>query len=220
MSRWANADLYRPLIEAAAIRNGVPTVLVAGLIARESGFDPRAYLAEVGGDGSVGLMQIRPSTAKGVGYTGPLGYANTLTGLYDPATNIEYGTKYLAQQYRKSGSDLAGAASAYNGGWRPEIGFGRPVTKQTTVCLRRDPISGDCIKTRIVPPGEYANQDHVNAVVQYTQQFDAEWRKPVDIPLPAPSTPSPTGGGVNTNTAVVAALVGSGLAFLLWRLLR
>jgi len=57
-----------------------------------------------------GLMQIKLETAQDMGFTG------IPAQLYIPATNIEYGTKYLRYQLDRYSSDLRKAISAYNAG--------------------------------------------------------------------------------------------------------
>lgn len=111
MSRWARETTYDTLIVAAASAVQLDPDLVRGLIGQESGFNPRA----VGDDGSsFGLMQVQTATAKGVGVVGDL---------LDPETNLRAGCRYLAEQIGRTGSVPAGL-SAYNGGYRPTLGFG------------------------------------------------------------------------------------------------
>ena len=64
---------------------GLPASLVERVIRRESGGNPRAVHA-----GNYGLMQIRLSTARAMGYTG------SAAGLLDPQTNMTYALRYLA----------------------------------------------------------------------------------------------------------------------------
>lgn len=204
MTRWANEDQWTALIEGAASRYGVPAPLVQSVIAVESGFRPGAYRAEPKiGDGSSGLMQILYGTAKSVGYFGPSGDSTQLTGLFDPATNIEYGTKYLAQQYRRAGN-AAGAASAYNGGWRPTLGFGAPATKALSVVLARDSTTGAPIRTRNVPVGEYANQPYVDAVLDTLRYFES--KRAATTGVTQFVTPTTEAGTVNPK--LLAAMIG------------
>src|SRR6266702_8866079 len=81
---------YEQLVAVHARANNVPEALVHRVIVRESKY--RADL--VGRGGTIGLMQIKLATARGLGYTG------TAEGLRDPATNLSYGIKYLAGAYR------------------------------------------------------------------------------------------------------------------------
>jgi soluble lytic murein transglycosylase-like protein len=93
---------YGAEITAAAQRNGLDPALLAGLIEQESGFNANAR----SGAGAVGLTQLMPGTAAGLGVTNPL----------DPAQAIEGGAKYLKQQLDRFGGDTARALAAYNAG--------------------------------------------------------------------------------------------------------
>ncbi len=90
------------LIAQHARANGVPAALVHRVVERESRYDARA----VGRGGAMGLMQIKPATARRVGYGG------APAGLLDAHTNLTYGVRYLAGAYRVAGGD-AGRAVAY-----------------------------------------------------------------------------------------------------------
>lgn len=214
MARWANEDRWTDVIADAAARHGVPVSLVQAIIAVESQFKPGAYREEPsrGTDNdSAGLMQILHDTARGVGYDGPFGDSRTLTGLFDPATNIEYGTAYLAQQYRRAGGDVTAAASAYNGGWRPSLGFGGKATRPLSIILARD-AAGNVLKRRQVPPGEYSNQPYVNAVLGNLAYFEAKQRAASNNPVTVLTTPLTAAGTVNPK--LLAALVGLLLGLL------
>lgn len=102
---------FDQLIWQTANRHAVDPYFVKAVVAAESNFEPKAYRAEPKiDDASYGLMQTLYRTAKDMGYTGPK------EGLFDPATSVEYGTKYLAYQLRRYGGKLAYAAAAYNAG--------------------------------------------------------------------------------------------------------
>src|SRR5882762_1345940 len=81
---------YDALVASHAQANGVPEALVHRVIVRESRYHPGL----VGRGGTIGLMQIKLATARGLGYTGDA------AGLRDPNTNLTYGVKYLAGAYR------------------------------------------------------------------------------------------------------------------------
>jgi soluble lytic murein transglycosylase-like protein len=98
---------YDKLIAAHAARNGVPEALVHRVVLRESRYNPRL----IGRGGTIGLMQIKLATARGVGYLG------SAEGLLDPDTNLTYGIKYLAGAYRTANGDADRAVGYYTTGY-------------------------------------------------------------------------------------------------------
>src|SRR5437588_8534747 len=98
---------YDNLVATHARANNVPEVLVHRVIVRESKYRPDL----VGRGGTIGLMQIKLSTARGLGYTGDA------AGLRDPDTNLAYGIKYLAGAWRAANSDHARAMHYYASGY-------------------------------------------------------------------------------------------------------
>lgn len=119
--RWSAQNAYDDVIATAAAHHGVAVVLIKAVIGQESAFDPNAYRAEPQlNDASRGLMQLLLGTAHGLGYTGDA------QGLYDPTTNVELGAKLLKQNLDRGGS-VDSALSAYNGGFRPQLGYGAPL---------------------------------------------------------------------------------------------
>jgi len=98
---------------AAARKFGVPVELIVATIATESAGKPDARRAEPQiHDESVGLMQTLVTTARAA-----LGRPK-LQGddLLDPATSIEAGTAYIAQQRSATHFDPPLVAAAYNAG--------------------------------------------------------------------------------------------------------
>ena len=89
-------------IDAAAASNGIDPALLKGLVSQESGFDPNAR----SGAGALGLTQLMPGTAAGLGVTNPL----------DPVQSLQGGAKYLRQQLDRFGGDEKLALAAYNAG--------------------------------------------------------------------------------------------------------
>ncbi len=160
------------LIAVEAPKRHLPPAFVKAIVAQESSFDPGAIRHEPQiNDFSAGLMQVLLGTARSMGYQGTSGQPSDLSGIFDPRTNLEYGCRWLSHCLVVAGS-LEGAASMYNGGWRPLLGFGRPVLRDITVCLIHDQHTGDCIKQRLVPAGEYANQDYVNSVMAFKATYE------------------------------------------------
>src|SRR5436305_14779763 len=95
------------MVTSHAQANGVPEALVQRVIVRESRYQPRL----VGRGGTIGLMQIKLATARGLGYPG------TAEGLRDPNTNLTYAVKYLAGAYRAANGDHNRAVAYYAGGY-------------------------------------------------------------------------------------------------------
>jgi soluble lytic murein transglycosylase-like protein len=98
---------YDGLIATHARANHVPEALVHRVIRKESRYHPDL----VGHGGTIGLMQIKLATARGVGYTGDA------DGLRDPDTNLAYGVKYLAGAWRVANGDHERAMHYYASGY-------------------------------------------------------------------------------------------------------
>ena len=97
---------YRALVEREAAQAGLAPEIAEAVMAVESGYNPDA----IGGVGEIGLMQILPSTARMLGFAGPL------ADLAVPETNIHYGVTYLAAAWRLAGGDLCTAVMKYRAG--------------------------------------------------------------------------------------------------------
>lgn len=97
---------YSQLISKYAAAYGVPVALAHAVVHVESNFNPKAR----GSAGEVGLMQIKPATARMMGYGG------SAKGLYDPETNIKFGMKYLAAAHELGGGKICGTILKYNAG--------------------------------------------------------------------------------------------------------
>ncbi len=91
---------YAEIVAAASERHGVDPLLVHALIEAESAYRADATSAR----GAAGLMQLMPVIVEHLGVDDP----------YDPATNIEAGTRYLRSLLDKFGT--RGAIAAYNAG--------------------------------------------------------------------------------------------------------
>ncbi len=106
-SAQAQRANYEAMVATHAGANGVPEALVHRVIVRESKYQPHL----VGRGGTIGLMQIKLATARGMGYTGDA------EGLRDPNTNLTYAVKYLAGAWRAANGDANRAVSYYAGGY-------------------------------------------------------------------------------------------------------
>lgn len=163
-----NIHQWTTLAESHARREGIPPALVMAVIDVESGGNPHAWRDEPDrttgiDEGSRGLMQVLFSTARALGYSGEPGARNTLSGLFDPDVNVRLGAKLCGQLWRQYSGDVARVASAYNGGNRPDLGFGSRLTRERTVCLERAP-DGRCTRTFTAAAGSFGNQPHVDKV--------------------------------------------------------
>ena len=98
---------YEAMVATHAQANGVPEALVHRVIVRESKYQPHL----VGRGGTIGMMQIKLATARGLGYTGDA------AGLRDPDTNLTYAVKYLAGAWRAANGNADRAVSYYAGGY-------------------------------------------------------------------------------------------------------
>lgn len=107
---YPKPDQYVEFIEKYSKEYGVSEEMIYAVIKTESGFDSSA----VSNKGAVGLMQMMPSTFEWL--TADILRENLDRGmLYDPETNIKYGTYYLSRLYNRFG-DWDTAIAAYNGG--------------------------------------------------------------------------------------------------------
>lgn len=83
----------------------------------ESNFTPTAFRAESGGRASRGIMQVLDTTARALGYTGPLGNDVTRTGgLYDSAISIPVAALLVRENMQGSEGILNVAIAGYNEG--------------------------------------------------------------------------------------------------------
>jgi soluble lytic murein transglycosylase-like protein len=93
---------FGELIRKAAAKYEVDPDLVFSVVAAESNFNPKA----VSRRNAHGLMQLLPQTAKRMG----------VRDIYDPAQNIDGGTRYLRDLLKRYEGDLALTLAAYNAG--------------------------------------------------------------------------------------------------------
>lgn len=93
---------YDELIAASAARNGVDPDLITAVMRQESGFHQNARSYK----GATGLMQLMPGTAARFG----------VTNIFDPAQNIEGGTRYLRFLLDSFNGDVDLALAGYNAG--------------------------------------------------------------------------------------------------------
>ena len=115
---------YAGEIAAAALRYGVDPRLVTAVIAAESNFDPRAVSRRL----ACGLMQLRPEIVARYG----------VADVFNPAQNIDAGTRYLKELLDRYSQNLSLALAAYNAGPDRIVQYGGvPPYPETVDYVRR-----------------------------------------------------------------------------------
>jgi soluble lytic murein transglycosylase len=122
---WQDLELRFPMvfsqeINDSASKYALDPAIIFGLIRQESVFDELAGSSV----GARGLMQIMPATGRQIAKQLQEPW-NSDMSLYEPSTNIRYGTFYFKQLLDKFDGQVALAAAGYNAGpgrvknWRP-----------------------------------------------------------------------------------------------------
>ncbi len=93
---------FGDLAAAAAQKYGLDENIFKNLVATESNWNP----GSVSKKGAIGLTQLMPDTAAGLGVSNP----------YDPVQNLDGGARYLKQMLDQFGGDYSKALAAYNAG--------------------------------------------------------------------------------------------------------
>jgi soluble lytic murein transglycosylase-like protein len=100
------ANPYGSLISSYAAQHGISEALAHAVVTVESNFRPNV----TGAAGEIGLMQLKLSTARMMGYSG------SAKALYDPETNIKYGMKYLGKAQELGDGSTCQTILRYNAG--------------------------------------------------------------------------------------------------------
>jgi soluble lytic murein transglycosylase-like protein len=106
---------YDGFVKQSAARHGVDPNLVFAVMRQESGFNSRA----VSYKGASGLMQLMPATARRFG----------VTNIFDPAQNIDAGTKYLRFLLDMFNGDVKLALAGYNAGENAVVNSGYQIPR-------------------------------------------------------------------------------------------
>lgn len=93
---------FDAIIKEAAAYYNIPEKLIKSVIQQESNFNPNATSSA----GAGGLMQLMPSTARGLG----------VTNVYDPRQNIFGGSKFLKNLLTQYNGNIELTLAAYNAG--------------------------------------------------------------------------------------------------------
>jgi soluble lytic murein transglycosylase-like protein len=127
------------IVREAAERNQMDPALVKAVISTESGWNPNAISRK----GAVGLMQLIPETAQRYG----------VNNRFDPAQNVEGGTKYLKSLLARYNGDLTKSLAAYNAGERNvDLSGGVPPIPETQKYVQK-------VTDRYFQPGSGRNAD-------------------------------------------------------------
>ncbi len=97
-----NPAQIQSLVDDASARNGVQPALVNAVVMAESAGNPSAISLA----GAQGLMQLMPGTSASCGIGNP----------FDPAENVDCGTRYLHGLLERYNNNVELAVAAYNAG--------------------------------------------------------------------------------------------------------
>ena len=127
---------YDELIALSAARNGVDPNLIVAVMRQESGFNIRARSYK----GASGLMQLMPATAQRF----------AVTNIFDPAQNIEGGTRYLRFLLDQFNGDVNLVLAGYNAGENAVVnsGYRIPRYRETQNYVRSITARYDASKNR------------------------------------------------------------------------
>jgi soluble lytic murein transglycosylase len=102
---------YASIVRGHSVHYHLDAALLAAVIEAESKFNANARSSA----GAVGLMQLTPSTAKGIAqYTGGGGFR--VSDLTNPEINVRYGAWYLRHLLDRYRDNERLALAAYNAG--------------------------------------------------------------------------------------------------------
>jgi soluble lytic murein transglycosylase-like protein len=106
---WTRMELGS-IVSRYAEDAGIPAALVRAVVRVESDWDQNM----TGYAGEIGLMQIKPETARDMGFVGQN------EKLYDPDTNIHWGVRYLAEAWKLASGNICQTVLKYQAGHNAE----------------------------------------------------------------------------------------------------
>jgi soluble lytic murein transglycosylase-like protein len=119
-----NRQAFSDVIQASAEVFTIDESLIRAIIHAESAYQPEALSPQ----GAQGLMQLMPATQKEL----------QIENVFDPVSNIEGGTRYLAGLMKEFDQNIELAAAAYNAGPGAVRKYGGiPPYKETREYVRR-----------------------------------------------------------------------------------
>ncbi len=113
IEQWEYPRKYSDLVEYYAGKYDLDERMLYSIIRTESNFNPQAQ----SNVDARGLMQITEITFDWIKSKIAPSEELTFDDLYDPETNIRFGTYYFSYCLQRYGNDLATAAAAYHSGW-------------------------------------------------------------------------------------------------------
>ena len=114
---------FDKIIERASQRHGIRKAFIRAVVKTESNFDPKA----VSRKGAIGLMQVMPATALELGVDP--------AALFEPAVNIDTGTRYLRYLADRYSGRLDDVSAAYNAG-PGRLESNRPLPAETKTYIQ------------------------------------------------------------------------------------
>lgn len=156
---WQNYQQSAPqqgadVVSATEQKYGIPSGLLNAVISKESSGNPNA----VSPKGAIGLGQVMPETAKGMGY-------NPERLKSDPDMQVDAAGKYLGQMLRQNDGDVTSALASYN--WGPgnvqkyQSGQNQAMPQETQNYIN-DPRFAQWTQQQRPQPGSSGEMDYLN----------------------------------------------------------
>jgi len=196
--------VYAVKVAQAAEKAGVPPKLAVAIAYQESGLNPNA---PNGTAGEIGLMQIKPATAKGEGFS--------LADIKDPAKNIDAGISYLKKSWELNKKNPKLTAYGYNRGIDDPLFYGGEANPSgqdyVTAIAKHGAFKGLAQETPVAEAASEAPADDTEAKPERSTVVAA----PPPAPTPLDTSGASKGerfiGGAAGTAAGTVATTGKGL---------